>query len=109
MNSGSACRTYFFSFSSTGPQMKTMHARRPQSARHMWRQGGPDHACLLALTEAVTNPNCALRHSTATGLLRETGHVMQIELRTDEQMLREKELHADTCMNLEMAGISYGL
>ena len=34
---------------------------------------------------------------------------MQIELRPDEQMLREKELNTNTRVDLEMAGIPYRL
>ena len=64
---------------------------------------------LLALTEAVTNPNRALWHCITAELLREVGHVVQIELRPDKQMLRNKELNTDTRVHLEMVDTSYGL
>src|SRR5262249_37041994 len=62
-----------------------------------------------ALAEVVANPNRALRHCVAAELLSKIGHIVQIELWADEQMLREEELDADSGMHLEMVSVPYRL
>ena len=72
--------------------------------------GGKVHTItLLALAETVADPNRALWHCVAAELQRKIGHVVQVELRTDEQMLCEKKLNADTRMHLKMVRTPYRL
>src|SRR5579872_3984257 len=63
----------------------------------------------LSFAEAVADPDRALRNSIATELLREIGHIVQIELRADKQVLGNEKLNAETRMHLEMAGVAHGL
>src|SRR5580704_14659750 len=55
-----------------------------------------------ALAEVIAHPEHAFRHRVATELVGETGHVVQVELRFDENMLRQENLDADPHMYLEM-------
>jgi hypothetical protein len=64
---------------------------------------------ILALAEAIPYPHRAFRNCVASNLLSEVRHIVQVELWTDKQVLREKELNAKTCMHLEMVRIADGL
>lgn len=50
----------------------------------------PRGSCLVPIAERVAKPNCALWHGVAAELVGEAGYVVQIKLRANEQMLREK-------------------
>ena len=63
----------------------------------------------LAIAEAVAHPNRGRGYGIAAKLLVQIRHVVQIELRPDEHMLRDEQLEPDPGMHLKVIHISHGL
>lgn len=77
------------------------HSRQAKPAKGLHR--------LIAISPTVTHPHSALGHDVAAELLSEIGYIVKVEFRANEQLLRQEELHSDSCMHLEMGCRTDGL
>jgi len=60
------------------------------------------------LAEVIPEPDGAADHMIGAELIRETGHLAEIKLRADKEMVLHIDLHAGSNMHLEMVRSPHG-
>src|SRR5712671_6324328 len=68
---------------------------------------GPSNVELLT-AEAISYPNALLGHD-ITAELMEVGHIVDIELRPNEDVVFHEDIYASTAVDLEVVGTSINL
>ena len=62
----------------------------------------PETVVFLPFSEVIADPDRSARNCVAAELVRQAGHVMKIELGTNEYMLGKENLHARAKVDIEM-------